>query len=556
MERNLSSNATPPLETGRGEAFYKKQLEISTREKAQLQERIHELENRNTVLIKSLFELSILPPGSTATNRLPFDVVQALRKLPTTSAEHLSSFSGKGSAYRRSGNTERSLLGLQSSTGIISSANPNYTPFRKRAELIGHNAAIYAIQFSGNGQRLASVSFDKSICVWSVDRFLDSSTYEPCVSISDAHRAPIVAVEWTFDSARIMTGSLDHTVAEWDVDSGGQNAVTRYSCSGLVNAVSVSPANDNLVFFATSKNAVHLIDRRAPTRPVTDPLTLVANESVVNTIHVTLDGNRFITGDHGGAIKSWDLRMVESKDQGGVEKRDAALLDTAFNDENHHPITHVHTCPPTAGEDFGRLMAVNSYDAFLRVYDRGQSLFKGEKPVLRPLHALRSVHNRHWPIKSSFFMGDDYHPSRLARKPMRKKRNRSVSERSSERSPSTDMVRDGGDQNASWDEEDDCYSISSSNEDDEEHQDTELMANTPETTSIGDAIESSLVLASGSADGNVYVFDVGGSAGTGTLVQTLIGHKDIAYSVDFHPCEPILASCSADSKINIWHSAL
>lgn len=263
MERSISSNPASPLETGRGEAFYKKQLEIATREKAQLQERIHELENRNTVLIKSLFELSILPPGSTLTNRLPFDVVQALRKIPTTSTEQLSSFSGKGSAYRRSGNTERSLLGLQSSTGIISSANPNYTPFRKRAELIGHTAAIYAIQFSGNGQRLASVSFDKSICVWSVDRFLDSNTYEPCVSISDAHRAPVVAVEWTFDSARIMTGSLDHTVAEWDVDSGSPNAVTRYSSSGLVNAVSVSPANDNLVFFATSKNAVHLIDRRS-----------------------------------------------------------------------------------------------------------------------------------------------------------------------------------------------------------------------------------------------------------------------------------------------------
>ena len=44
-------------------------------------------------------------------------------------------------------------------------------------------------------------------------------------------------------------------------------------------------------------------------------------------------------------------------------------------------------------------------------------------------------------------------------------------------------------------------------------------------------------------------FDVGGPEDGGTPLQVLSGHLDRVYSVHFHPSEPILASCSADSKI-------
>ncbi|RKP27973.1 WD40-repeat-containing domain protein [Syncephalis pseudoplumigaleata] len=40
--------------------------------------------------------------------------------------------------------------------------------------------------------------------------------------------------------------------------------------------------------------------------------------------------------------------------------------------------------------------------------------------------------------------------------------------------------------------------------------------------------------------------------GTGHLLQRLEGHTDRVYSVDFHPTEPILCSCSADATIKIW----
>jgi WD40 repeat protein len=65
-------------------------------------------------------------------------------------------------------------------------------------------------------------------------------------------------------------------------------------------------------------------------------------------------------------------------------------------------------------------------------------------------------------------------------------------------------------------------------------------------------IQSAFILASGSADGNVYLFDVGGSAGSGGRVQVLRGHRDRVHAAEFHPSEPLLASASADNTVKLW----
>lgn len=532
-----------------GEAFYKTQLELANKEKSQLQERLRELETRNAFLLKSLFELSVAPPGTTSTKSMPVDVVNALKKM-SISGEPAPGLSGKGSAYRRTSPMDRVSGDTASSSGVREHISADYTPFRYRGDLKGHASAVYAIQFSPNGQLLASTSFDRSVCIWPMDRFLDKSNYDPKLTIPDAHRGPCVAVEWEFDSARVITGGLDQSAAEWDVESGTYDPVSRYVCNGLVNSVSVSPANDELFFVGTSKNSVHLFDRRVPPPMMGsswEAYTIVKNEWPVNSIHVTLDGTRFITGDHGGAIKTFDLRMVGLSKSSDVGARSASLTDVTYNDANHRPITHVHTSPPTSGEDYGRFMAVNSYDNYLRVYDRGSFLFKGEKPELKPVHALAGIKNTHWPIKSSFFLGSDFRPP-LSGRPRRHSRRR---------------TRDSASRSKKSDDNDSCLESFSDDGDEQSYSsssDTMAEGNEKEQedsgggATVGGPIQNSLVLASGSADSNVYIFDVGGRTGRGALIQTLEGHKDRVYGVDFHPNEPILVSCSADSGIKIWQS--
>lgn len=65
-------------------------------------------------------------------------------------------------------------------------------------------------------------------------------------------------------------------------------------------------------------------------------------------------------------------------------------------------------------------------------------------------------------------------------------------------------------------------------------------------------LDRSMILASGSANKKIPIFDVGRPQGQARLLQLLEGHADIVYSVDFHPIEPLLASASADGVVKLW----
>lgn len=558
---NKASPAPPPHHASTAysaEVFYKKQLDVANEEKAQLQRRLRHVEDQNKSLLKSLFELSCSPPATSVSSHLPIDVVSALRKLSDTAP--FAAVSGKGSAYRRSGATDAHAAPFATNPGLRPHISPDYTPFRSRIDLKGHSSAVYAVQFSPNGRLLVSVSFDRSVRFWPINRFVDKNAYDPNLSIVDAHRAPVVAVEWAFDSRRVITGALDQSAAEWDVERGDSNqALSRFSCHGLVNCVSVSPANENIVLVATSRRVIHLFDRRLPNgiRAAADTMSsiILSNDSAVNTVHITLDGQRVITGDHFGAIKTWDLRFPVD----AASPVDASHVGSKYNDPNRRPITHIHTSPPLHGEEYGRYMAVNSYDSYLRVYDRGTFFLQHDEPDLAPVHALRGVVNANWPIKSSFFLGADYSPPKRGhRRPTaRKNRDRPAD-------PKPDQPPAGDDDAAAYssasDDDDDKHghSSDSSSEDgrpgDSDNANPSRGHEKDVDRVVGGPIRSALILASGSADGMVYIFDVGARSGRGALLQTLEGHKDRVYATDFHPNEPILATCSADSDIKIWHT--
>jgi COMPASS component SWD3 len=87
--------------------------------------------------------------------------------------------------------------------------------------------------------------------------------------------------------------------------------------------------------------------------------------------------------------------------------------------------------------------------------------------------------------------------------------------------------------------------------------------------------EKSVLLATGSSDPYVYLYNIGevryslvkhklheyfhrgidrqfDPQNTAELMQRLEGHTDRVYAANFHPTEPILASCSADYTIKVW----
>lgn len=507
--------------------------------------------------------------------------------------------------------------------------------------LAGHAGAVYAVSFSPDGRLLASGSFDKTVRCWAMDEVEPGETL--CLQ---KHAHNVSSLSWSGDSRSLLSGSYDHTVRMWDIEAATCARVWYAPEAAFVQSIAYHPSSTTLFAAATTSSSLLLFDARASSdRPVAE----LPNGVMVNTVCFLPRGDHVLTGDKHGALRTWDLRQRQ-------------CVAGAYAGDARKPISHVSISPPLPGGrgvggglanstglgggslagGFGagggyepRLLAVNSYDDTLRVYNKGfaPSAALGPPPLdgASPLdpHTPRqgsparpdSSNSSH---SNSSSHGASPHGAQLAgatggAESAQQQSPRPVAARDSNHSSTEGAATVGGgaagerpvdavsEQLDSGDAEDadpddghypsyyaECahalcghrnrsYPIRSAihvgaeytssgrtsrprssvvdtySAGDDARRDLYFMgegavgaASSSSASSSGATVHTTVLLATGSADGDAYVYDVGGPSGSGELVQRLRGHTDRVYAVDFHPHEPILASGSADFSVRLW----
>lgn len=121
-------------------------------------------------------------------------------------------------------------------TGNIALINPE-TGEAERV-LKGHSARVGAVDWSGDGERIASASEDHTIRIW------DFSSASVLVELI-GHSSAVMDVQWSPDESRLATASLDGTVRLWNSETGQE--VARFPCSGAMRAVDWSPDGTRLI---------------------------------------------------------------------------------------------------------------------------------------------------------------------------------------------------------------------------------------------------------------------------------------------------------------------
>jgi WD40 repeat protein len=82
-----------------------------------------------------------------------------------------------------------------------------------RRTLLGHRDYVYQLAISGDGTRLASCGYDKSIRVWDVET-------GRVISVLREHTDAVFAVEFSPDGKWIASGAGDRSVKIWDAQKG------------------------------------------------------------------------------------------------------------------------------------------------------------------------------------------------------------------------------------------------------------------------------------------------------------------------------------------------
>ncbi|HLI69621.1 MAG TPA: serine/threonine-protein kinase [Ktedonobacteraceae bacterium] len=122
-------------------------------------------------------------------------------------------------------------------------------PGRGQFTYTGHFGRVNALDWSPNGQRIASVGSDKMLQVW------DTTTGKKFF----IHRNPsstITCVAWSYDGRYLATGANDKLVQVWDTVT--RNTVATYAGhTGYITSVSWSPDGKQLVS-ASVDHTIHV----------------------------------------------------------------------------------------------------------------------------------------------------------------------------------------------------------------------------------------------------------------------------------------------------------
>ena len=81
------------------------------------------------------------------------------------------------------------------------------------ADPMRHDEAVFSAQFSADGQRIVTASFDKTARVW--DAATGKAIGEPM-----RHEDVVLTAQFSADGKRVVTASKDKTVRVWDAVTG------------------------------------------------------------------------------------------------------------------------------------------------------------------------------------------------------------------------------------------------------------------------------------------------------------------------------------------------
>jgi WD40 repeat protein/tetratricopeptide (TPR) repeat protein len=400
---------------------------------------------------------------------------------------------------------------------------------KERNRLEGHGDVVWGLNFSPDGQIIASASVDKTVKLWARDGSL--------LATFQGHTKSVSSVAFSPDNKTIASASLDKTVKLWKTDGtmlatlkGHTNSVTSVTFSSDGQTIASSSIDKTVKLWKTDGTLLRTIEQLAPVNWVSlsrngqmvavasDDGTvklwssdgkLIANlwhsenrkPSKVYTVSFSPDGQTLASAGEDTTVKIWNVAALQNNTQlNSTEAKNGLLLKTL---RGHSKWVFGVSFSPD-----GQTLASGGADGTVKLW----SLAAGDRP--NPLNASNLK------PKSDLLRTFEGHADRVTQVSF---------------SPDGKTLA-----SASFDKTVRLWRL-----DDVPLKTLDGHKNRVQSVTFSPDGQR---LASASVDKTIKLW-----SRTGVLLETLEGHTDRVTSVSFSPDGLLLASGSYDKTVKIWN---
>ncbi|HEX4499873.1 MAG TPA: TIR domain-containing protein, partial [Scandinavium sp.] len=160
-------------------------------------------------------------------------------------------------------------------------------------EPMKHEGMVFSAQFSADSQRVVTASWDKTARLW------DAASGKP-IGEPMKHEGIVFSGQFSPDGQRVVSASGDKMARLWDAASG-KPIGEPMKHEGMVFSAKFSPSGQQILTASADKTA-RLWDA-ASEKPIGQPMK---HEDVVNSARFSPDGQRVVTASWDKTARLWD----------------------------------------------------------------------------------------------------------------------------------------------------------------------------------------------------------------------------------------------------------
>ncbi len=166
------------------------------------------------------------------------------------------------------------------------------------ANFTEHTDWVNTVEFSPDGQTLASCSQDKTIQLWDVNTRTHLRTLT-------GHEDGVSDIVYSPDGKTLASGSLDETIRLWNPNTGDV-LLTLVEGVGPVTAMAYSPDGSLLASSTKNNNAIHLWDAKGGGQLH----TFIGHTNLINEVAFSTDGKTLVSVSSDCTVLIWNIKDI------------------------------------------------------------------------------------------------------------------------------------------------------------------------------------------------------------------------------------------------------